>query len=162
MIARCVFLLPLFALTAFADEGSTAVYSVPVADDLREYADFPLKNYLFEETGGELAIEYEMPKALVGTAGVRVVFRGTRSSGENVVELRGDFGTARCEGDHDLDCKIKYENLEIDTAGVRAENLEISRSNAEFNARQSVSDSFASEPIGTIRYEADDASYSQK
>ena len=116
---KTLLLLLLLPLFAFADCFS-AHYTLPVKDELKEFANYELSNVQFvsEERGFQLS--YQLPLELTGMAIRQINLIGTKQSDGSYIavdEAAGHRGTCMA-GVASLSCQINYGDLkfaEMDT-----------------------------------------------
>ncbi len=149
----------IFALTLClslpAVAASYSQYSVPVPTELAPYATFVLNSSTVTEDASGIVLSYDLPAELVGQNHPTIVLGGKKRPG-NVLLLEGEFGEASCfSRNAKLECIVKYEDLEIDLAGVeRLLNQQVSDPH-ERELRLQVARIFGGEPVGIVEMTPD-------
>ena len=141
--------LYLLSSLALANRPVRGIYEVPVTENLKAYASYPVKfnsdNYQEEPS----TITFPMPSALMGEETLitmsKVAGSETSWSGENV---SGDCLTI----DRYFKCTVKFNNIEIDQAKLAASIDQQYTTPQERLGRTQVAMSFRDEPIGIIIY----------
>lgn len=147
---KIVLALLVLTQTASVFAASYANYTVPVSAELAPYASFVLNSATVIEDQAGVVVSYDLPAELVGTGHPPIVLGGKKRPGQ-VLLLEGEFGEASCFSRHaKLECIVKYEDLEIDLAGV--ENILNQRiaDPHERELRLQVAKIFGGEPVGIV------------
>ena len=142
--------LTVLSLSVSTFAASYTQYSVPVPAELAPYATFVLNSATVIEDQAGVVVSYDLPAELVGTGHPSIVLGGKKRPG-NVLLLEGEFGEASCfSRNAKLECIVKYEDLEIDLAGV--ENILNQRiaDPHERELRLQVAKIFGGEPVGIV------------
>lgn len=123
-----------------------AVYEVPVKEELKAYARFPVVART-RVNQGIREYQYDLPKPLTGQA----VSFSVQGSSDEGAHLRGDLGEMVCQ---QASCTVRLPDLRLDPQQVEA-YLRAQNYNAqEMSARLEVAHVFAtSDPAGFIHYE---------
>lgn len=137
------------ALHAIADKSSyPSVYTVPVSENLAQYAVFPLDDTQIVDDGTNVTVTYSLPLELTGTP-MSVTLKGASSG----TTLQGPNAQASCsKTDSLVSCKISYTDLPIDPNAVK-QYLTSKYTNAdEVGFREQVAGIFSSEPVGIVSF----------
>lgn len=130
----------LACVPAFAEPS----YQVPVPDDLKEYAQYPIKDVQVTPT----SVSYTLPLELTGTPNKIVLeAKGTAADG-SYTRFEGPKGVANC---NDVACNVRYRNLELDPTGVRQNLLNEGFQGKDLTKRLQVFAAFSGDPAGIIR-----------
>ena len=146
----------LMASLSFAHGGNqqikTGDYYVPVAEQLNEYALFPLTDIEIEHEGDDVEIEYDLPVELTGVVN-RIEFKGVVPASGPMI-LNSNYGKMECPAANDFsNCAVSYKNLNFDDRALTKLLEQISASDDELNKRQLVAQRFrfGGEPHGFVR-----------
>ena len=143
----------LFILFFSTQIAGAATYSVPVQDDLKEYASFELKTFNLKRYIGKTTVKYKLPIELTGIE-QKVEFTGIINSKAQQNILTGDNGTMICEKNSEarISCQVEYKNLEIDEKQAISNIVQSSTTRSEIVGKIQVMRAFSSEPVGIITY----------
>ena len=105
---------------AFASTEISAEYEVPVPAELAAYSRFKMEPVKVQNEGGQVRVRYKLPLLLTGVEN-KIEMRGTYGTG-GVLLLEGGKGRAECSGFQvGQQCRVKYNDLQIDQARSEAE-----------------------------------------
>ena len=145
----------LLLVTSFANAQEvlkSAVYWVPVGQQLAQFALFEIPQVTVNSDEETVKIEYALPPELTGTVH-KLEFEGPRSKLGPVV-LTGDYGKMECPTANDFsNCAVSYRDLNFDASARTALLQSISRSDDELRKRELVAArfQFGGEPHGFLR-----------
>jgi hypothetical protein len=134
---------------AFADRPVRGVYTVPVSDDLAEYASYSVKfkANTYEDIPSELV--FFLPEQLVGSKSW-ITFRELEIGSGKFV---GEKGSGSCAlNGRDFECQFKFDNLSIDESLLQESIEKTYLDLKEQAARKLVAERFGGEPIGILSY----------
>lgn len=130
-----------------ASEGVKAYYQVPVSEDLKEAALFPLYDIKIQNVP-VAEIRYSLPRELTGE---NISIRITQVGQENgLVLYSGEFAEAKCDI---KECHLRYLNLTINE-DARTQFIEkVAKSPAHAQKLKTIADIFSNDPIGIVLFE---------
>ena len=131
----------------------SATYSVPVANEYKEYAQFELNEFKSIEYDKTTTIKYQIPIELTGIAQT-VEFSGAFLPGAEMNILTGPNGTLSCSKEvvEKMECKVAYTNLKFDEKKAALLIHKASSNPSETLGRLFVMRAFSSDPVGIIHY----------
>lgn len=145
------FLIILLALNL--QNAVAALYTVPVAEELSEYASFELDNFKSKAENNEVEIKYKIPMVLTGVQ-QEVVFTGQVDDKAYSNTLSGPNGKMVCTKGlmEAVKCEVTYADLLTDEDKAIETIKKISKDNSEVFGRIEVMKAFSSDPVGIIHY----------
>jgi hypothetical protein len=145
---KFIFFTLLFNCTAFAQSYGT--YHVPVPAELSQFANFEVSDAEIQIANNKINLSYRLPTELVGPIENKVILSG-RIRERRILKLRGPNSKATCiNSETQLECKVSYPDLVIDSAAVEAHLRETILDPAELMGRLQVANSFSTEPVGIV------------
>jgi hypothetical protein len=134
---------------AVASRPIRGFYEVPVSDEMKPYARYPIKFKADKYQVEPNKISFPLPEALVGhpmqIEMSRVNVNSNEWQGVNV------DGTCTQESRY-LVCKVRFKDLKIDSEGVKAIVDAKYVKAEEIDGRMAVAKTFSTEPIGILNY----------
>jgi len=139
----------LFCLSAVAGtESYPTIYTVPVAENLAQYAVFPLADSKIVNDGTTLTVTYSLPQELTGTP-MSVTLTGPVAG----TTLSGPNADATCgKTDSLVSCKISYTGITINANAVKQYLTAKYTDSQELGFRQQVAAIFENEPVGIVSF----------
>lgn len=130
-----------------------ALYTVPVSEELSQYAIFELDGFKSKSHHNEVEIKYKIPKVLTGVQ-QEVVFTGQVDDKAYSNTLSGPNGKMVCTkgATEAIKCEVTYVDLLTDEDKAVETIKELSKDNAEVFGRIEVMKAFSSDPVGIIHY----------
>lgn len=146
------FLLACFLIIGFSAKAERPIrgtYEVPVTDELKSFASYPVKFKADTYQENPNQIDFPLPAALVGEETLVKMTRTDSTSdtwsGPNVL--------GQCQMiERYFTCKVKFNNLQIDTNKVEAVVSAQFPDATQTQGRLAVASLFHGEPIGILRY----------
>lgn len=139
-----------FAAMLFSPLVFAASYDVPVdSPGQTEYAHFEIQNFSMKRDDKNLALHYDLPLDVTGVPNT-IQIQG-KLDGSNLVKLEGQNARAVCNLSEST-CRIRYENLKIDSNLIEARLKALNLPAAEFSARLAVAMQFRADPIGFLKF----------
>lgn len=128
-------------------------YTVPVKDELTEYAKFEIRDLKVTLDKADLKLAYQLPKELVGANPQTLAFAGTIPNCTDPIELKGKNVTSKCTREGiKITCDVKSQNLK--GSGSKARRFVEKKYKGEEAAKRTlVAAAFSTEPIGKITYD---------
>lgn len=145
---KALFLVALLPFAALAAGERAATYEVPVREELKAYATFPMDPVRVTINGGEMSVRYEMPLSLTGVKSEQE-FRGLL--GKERTELRSAQGTMACIASENA-CRVKYSYLQIDERSAEAELVRLGFIGPELESKLMVVAALGGDMQGIIRF----------
>jgi hypothetical protein len=155
VLAASLLSAAMFAPLARAATDVSACYDVPVKSDLKPFSHFPVtKASLDTAANGAITITYDLPKDIVGPAGVSIVLSGTLPAGEGsffkVHETATDTTGECVESDVSLTCMLHYAGLVLDPTANATYLTQKYAGDADLPQRIQVMQNFAGNGIGIL------------
>ncbi len=146
MTKLIVFISFFISLSAHAQRPIRGLYQVPVSENLKPFANYPVKfkSDTYENTPNK--ITFPLPAELVGDSTMVEISKTPDGT------WMGPNAQGSCQyGERYIKCNLKFNDLTIDS--VRVETAVRQRFPAEqVQGRLSVAEKFSGEPIGIIIY----------
>lgn len=145
---KSICLIFLITMTnAFALEMS---YQVPVAEELKSFADFKITGKTTINAQGLRVIDYKLPEELTGSGYGSIVLTEKRVHSLDTI-FKGDLGKALCKEEQgELNCHVEYEDLNIDMTAVESFINTKFQDPTERMNRLEVAKIFSGEPVGIL------------
>ncbi len=149
ILGLSVFLFYFSSSVSYAERPIRGTYEVPVSDNLKSYASYPVKfkSNNYQETPS--TISFPMPSTLMGEETLvtmsKVEGQDTAWAGENV---NGDCITI----DRYFKCTVKFNNIAIDEEKLNTSIQQQYKTPEEKIGRTQVAMFFRDEPIGILIY----------
>jgi hypothetical protein len=130
--------------------GSHTSYQVPVSDDLKQYAEFPIIDaHSTEMPDGTVQIRYTLPLDLTGLKNEIVLTSTNKSTDGTYTNFEGPNGAANCDEDS---CNVRYRHLKLDADVVRKNLVGKGITGMELTQRMQVVASFSGDPAGIVNF----------
>ena len=150
-------LLTVVLLSSFAARPAspeTGLYQVPVADELKAFADFQVNFVSSKPAENPTTLRFQLPKELIGTAGYYTI----RKLSETSNRWSGPNASGTCDQrEHVIRCTLRFHDLVMDLSEVEKAINAMPKSPGEKMNRLQVATSFMAEPIGILTYQLDSA-----
>lgn len=125
------------------------VYEVPVAENLKEFASYPVKYKTEGYQADQNKLAFYLPATLVGEEKMIVMTKVVDQEGK----WNGPNANAHCQTiGRNFKCTVLFNDLEIDPIKQEIAIRENFQTEAEITGRLQVASHFSSEPIGIISY----------
>jgi hypothetical protein len=133
--------------------GGSATYVVPVSEDLKPFATFPISDIQTKELNGELnghiQIRYTLPVQLTGAKNDVVFVSTNKATNGTYTNFKGPNGEANC---NESVCNLRFSNLKLDQAVVRQNFIDQGITGLELSQRMDVFAKFSGDPAGLVHF----------
>lgn len=151
-VKTSIFTFFVFCFTASfanAERPIRGVYQVPVADELKVFADYPVKFKSDNYQESPTTISFPMPSALLGE---ETIFTMSKLNDQNT-EWAGPNIKGNCEtvGRY-FKCSVQFDAIAVDQTKLEASIIQQFPSKEESAGRMQVARAFGGEPIGVLIY----------